>query len=408
MIHFLIGPPGAGKSYEAVVFHVLPALKLGRKVITNLPLDIEKLAAIEPGCANLIEIRTTPQPTRGTWDPGREGDAFRLTKTGHQVEITRRPFSGVWDFYSPWRHPETGIGPLYLVDECHLSMPRGGTDRHVEEWFSLHRHFKADVLLITQSYGKVSRDICDLVQIVYRCRKNIALGSPNSYVRKVQDGIRGEVVNTTIRSYEKRFFGLYRSHTQTGAAGAEALASDVRPIWRHWSVYGAAICFAGVAYAFATADMKNPLAPQSGKPVASTPQPKPAKPATAQETSAPVINAPQPASAPSQSAMPSEPFAGRGLHLTGHATIGARTIYTFTLSQNGQHIANLTDHDLQQAGYEWRPAGPCAGLALYGSSSRVIVCDAPQVGPGMVQAKEGGARSAGGPPQPKPYPAPAT
>ncbi|POB76042.1 zonular occludens toxin domain-containing protein, partial [Vibrio vulnificus] len=33
--------PGSGKSYESVVYHVIPALKDGRKVVTNLPLNLE-------------------------------------------------------------------------------------------------------------------------------------------------------------------------------------------------------------------------------------------------------------------------------------------------------------------------------------------------------------------------------
>lgn len=374
-------------------------------VITNLPLDLDRIQAIEPGCLDLIDIRTKPMPRLGTWEAGREGEAFRCLPAAKQpVEITRRPFSCVWDYWSDWRHPITGIGPLYVIDECHLAMPRGATDREVEEWFSIHRHFKADALLITQSYGKVSKPICDLVQIVYRCRKNIALGSPNSYTRKVQDGIRGEVVATAIRRYDKRLFGLYRSHTQTGGIGAEAGASDVRPIWRHWSVYGALACFGGVAYAVATADMANPLSPDAPK-AASAPAKPPTKPPAPPQHSSKSTPSPEPTASAPIPAMPSEPFAGRGLHLTGVATIGLRSIYTFALSQNGQLIANITDADLKQAGYEWRPSGPCAGVAIHGNASRVIVCDAPQVGPAMVQAKEGGARPAGGPPQPKPSPA---
>ncbi len=57
MINILIGPPGGGKSYEAVVHHVLPALANGRKVITNLPLQMNRIAAIDASFVPLIEIR---------------------------------------------------------------------------------------------------------------------------------------------------------------------------------------------------------------------------------------------------------------------------------------------------------------------------------------------------------------
>jgi len=45
MIYGIVGRPGGGKSYEAVAFQVIPALKSGRKVITNLPLQIEHFVA---------------------------------------------------------------------------------------------------------------------------------------------------------------------------------------------------------------------------------------------------------------------------------------------------------------------------------------------------------------------------
>ncbi|WP_431978288.1 zonular occludens toxin domain-containing protein [Pseudomonas aeruginosa] len=100
-----------------------------------------------------------------------------------------------------------------MIDECHLSIPLRGTPVPVEEWYSLHRHELADVLLITQSYGKINRAIRDLVQVVYRCKKATAFGTNDRYIRKVQDGLRGEVVNTSIREYQKQFYGFWKSHT---------------------------------------------------------------------------------------------------------------------------------------------------------------------------------------------------
>jgi zona occludens toxin len=40
-VNTLLGVPGSGKSYEAVAFHIIPALEDGRKVVTNLPLNLE-------------------------------------------------------------------------------------------------------------------------------------------------------------------------------------------------------------------------------------------------------------------------------------------------------------------------------------------------------------------------------
>jgi len=62
MIILLEGVPGSGMSYEAVAYHVIPALKAGRKVVTNLPLNVEAIRAVNPDWAELLEIRRGPQP----------------------------------------------------------------------------------------------------------------------------------------------------------------------------------------------------------------------------------------------------------------------------------------------------------------------------------------------------------
>ncbi len=398
MIHLLLGPPGSGKSYEAVVYHILPALQQGRRVVTNLPLNLEKLGALDPSFPPLVELRKISAPVRGTWEPTNEAGAFQIGKTQSQ-DVTRRLFGGVWDFYSEWRHPETGLGPLYVVDECHLAMPRSATDKHLEEWFSLHRHYRADVLLVTQSYGKVSRSICDLVQMVYKVRKAVAFGSTSSYIRKVCDGLRGEVVNTSVRKYQKKFFGLYNSHTQ-GSSGKESGANDVRPIWMHWSFIGAAVFIGGATIWIASGGVANPLKPaalqgqQASYATAAQHRYNPSKPAPTAPQEQAATDPPS-----SQAAAPGgaiEPFARHGLHLTGVASMGSLTIHTFVVSQNGQQVASITDKDLVKAGYSYHAVAPCVGIATFRDISRSVICDAPQVGIGVGAGNGGAAAPAAG------------
>ena len=159
MINLLLGAPGGGKSYEAVAYHILVALMRGRKVVTNLPLQVDAFERLQPGLSDLIELRHRTLAVRPEDAP----------------KWTPRPFAHVEDYADPWRHPD-GFGPLYVIDECHMCLPARDTERAVEEWFSMHRHHNVDVLLITQSYGKINAAIRDLVQMVYRVRKNVALG----------------------------------------------------------------------------------------------------------------------------------------------------------------------------------------------------------------------------------------
>lgn len=351
MINLLIGPPGGGKSYEATVYHVLPALSQGRKVITNLPLNVDRLAIFEPDAARLVQIVTESKGPRG--------------KDGAKA----RPFSVVEDYGDPWRHPVSGAGPLYVIDECHLAMPRGATQIAVEEWFSLHRHESADVLLITQSYGKVSKAVIDLVQVCYRVKKAVLFGSAKKYVRKVQDGVRGEVISTGFRTYEKRYFGLYVSHTKGG--GAELEASDISPLWKRWPFLLAPVLVVGGCVGLgASLSQGNPLAPKS--------QPKAAQ----SVLEAPVVvlderprGEPQP-DGESAVDVGGEPFAGLSVHVVGFASMGARTHYALALARGGVIVASVDQAELLQAGYAIRPISDCAmGYTYPGKGERIAVCD---------------------------------
>lgn len=351
MINILIGPPGAGKSYEAVVYHVLPALLSGRKVITNLPLQLDALSQVVPGYRELVQLieQTLENP---------------------------KPFGTIDDYGSDWRG-EGGIGPLYVIDECHKPLPKGATSRLVEEWYAEHRHEGADVLLITQGYGKISAPIRDMIQLVYRVRKATALGMAGRYIRKVQDGPRGEVVNETTRVYDPKHYPLYKSHTKTMGGVSEEGAKDVKPIWQHWSVIGACaviplgilgLVMAGSPF---SVDAPEPAPVAQVKPVAYVPhnlrnQPLP----ESKETIVPEVK-PEPVK---------HPYAGLGLHISGYLYSIDRDVdmYSIAASQNGQRVFRMTDTDLRDSGYEVTAVTPCLVRVKFDKFEDYITCDAPR------------------------------
>ncbi len=98
----------------------------------------------------------------------------------------------------------------------------------------MHRHYGVDLILVTQSIKKIHTDIKEMVEVTYRCTKNTALGSNTSYTKKVQDGWRGDVVNTSIRKYKSSYFPFYKSHSKSNAAVLEAQAQDIVPLWRRY------------------------------------------------------------------------------------------------------------------------------------------------------------------------------
>lgn len=380
MQNLMLGSSGSGKGYEGCVYQILPALQKGRKVITNMPLDLDKWSALDPRFRDLIELRKIAQPIRGTWEPTREEGAFHLWPDGRSElpPPTARPFAGVWDYYSEWRHPETGQGPLFVIDEAQYVIPRVGADIQVEEWSALHRHFVCDVLWMTQSYGKLSPAVRDNVQLVYRLRKKVAFGQPDRYIRKVQDGLRGEVMNVCERRYEKRYFGLWKSHTQ-GVAAEEFNAEDVKGIYSHWSFRGAAL--------FLVVGIGGMIA--IGNPFAVKPPP-PAPPAVvAQLEPVVAVEVAQSVAPPAADARGPErklhPYQGYNLHLSALIR-GQREGVDYLLgyvmvSFNGQPFTRVSFDELREAGYQvhYHSAG-VVSLTFQGLDIGYVVMDNPKTG----------------------------
>lgn len=402
MINGLEGIPGSGKSYEAAAHQIMAALQAGTLVITNLPLNVEKYASIDPAYRALIELRKTPRPILGTWDASRvdpetgQGSAFALTIDGTTTPAPEhvQPFGHVWDYYSTWKHPKTGRGPLFVIDEAHEAMPDIGTDPQVISWYKLHRHFNSDVLLMTQSFRDMNQKISRLMGMVIKVRKADILGKPDHYIRKVHAGYRGAVISTEERKYKPEYFALYKSHTQ-GNSVAESAASDVAPLSVKlkkatritWGIAAVAIGFAvwvgtkdktpkhantayqpgDVVLPNGQTDYKalNAKLAQPGTPAA----PTPANPASAPET---------------QQEDPA-PYDGKQLHITGRMTMKGRTLYTFALSAGGTMVTNLDSDDLAKIGYRYDPLTDCAGYLRWKKTVAAVICDAPNRASGLAE-----------------------
>ncbi len=398
MINGLEGIPGSGKSYEAVVFHVLQSLQRGRKVITNLPLNVEAFTAIDPAYGDLLEIRTKCLPVLGTWDadrvpafqlfgPGEVERENRLVLANGQVQparsVQRKLFGNVWDFYSTWK-AEDGSGPLFVIDECHVGLPKIGTDSQVVEWYKLHRHFNVDVLLCTQKFRAVCSDVSDLLAMLIKVRKADVLGIKNAYIRNVYSGYRGALISTDQRKYQSQFFTLYKSHTQ-GNSVSESSASDVTPFlvkfkrltYALYVVTAVAVWWAFWGNSSPTKKVDDVIVSSGSRVVVGMPS---------RVASAPVI----PASSAAEVAAAvvakedadMEPFKKNGVHLTGWMRGEKFSVFTFTVSQAGMRLFDLTRAELEKSGYTFEPLGKCAGVLHFESKThivktRLVICDAP-------------------------------
>ncbi|QSV15466.1 zonular occludens toxin domain-containing protein [Photobacterium ganghwense] len=358
MINLIVGRPGGGKSYEAVVFHIIPAIQNGRKVVTNLPLNIDHFVKVFGEDARSL-IRTIDT---------------KLDDFGNM----NRAFSKPEDYQDDWKN-DKGQGVLVVVDEAHMVLPCSGTSKEVLEFLSLHRHYGIDIILITQSDRKLHRDVRDMVQLLYRCSKNTALGSNDSYTQKVKDGVRGEIVNTNIRRYKSSYFPFYQSHTASNAAVKEAMANDVKPLWQHWSFIGAALCLVFVVFMFATGAVKNPLA--VSEPANKADQQVKSHPPGANENTAVPVTPAAPAKPKTK-----HPLSDYSLFVTGFAKqIAIRTDSRFDLDlsfdrvylvafQNNVRQFALDSGDLQRLGYTFRRLGDCIYSLEFEAFSSLVVC----------------------------------
>jgi zona occludens toxin len=389
MILGIEGIPGSGKSYEAVAFHVLAALKAGRKVITNLPLNLEALSAIDPAYPDLVDLKASPSPVLGKWDASdiAHHPAFQPFEDGH---VDKQPesvftFGTVWDYYDDWR-AEDGRGPLYVIDECHVSLPKFGCSSEVVEWFKLHRHYNVDVVLLTQNFRDINQPIAQLLATLIKCRKADILGQANYYIRKVHAGYRGAVIQTDKRKYKAQYFGLYKSHTQ-GMSLEESKAQDVSPFIVKfnrfkWAFLAFAACFVVWAFwpkagtGFFGQRVPQHLAQRAGSSsnIVKTSQVHPMPPAQpASVASAPVV----PASAPVAESKDFGPLADKLISIQGMLSGKKASLVVFAVSDENRQLYMVTSDELQRAGYTFHLFGYCFGWLQYGKLRKPVQCDAP-------------------------------
>ena len=236
----LVGPPGCGKTYHAVYHEMLPALKEGRRVITNIPLDLRKWEEHFPELVQLIEVR---EQVHG------EGNSFN--------RIEHYPTQEWWE---ATRRDENEAGPLLVIDEAQFELPRTmetkeqkAHGKQIVAWIQKHRHLNCNVVLCTQDPSTLNRNILGCVEVFFHFRKNRNLGMANSY--RMGQSEKARPTASFLQRFENHRYdpkllklGLYKTHSM-GGRGKETGSAQVKPIWRHWSFYvlGAIVAYLGWA-----------------------------------------------------------------------------------------------------------------------------------------------------------------
>ena len=382
MIHGISGKPGGGKSYEAVVRHIIPVVtKDKRKVVTNLPLDIDRFCDVYGDyCRDLIEVVDGQFHNYGGERP--------FSKKDHFLQ------------YEDWQN-EKGQKVYFFIDECHLAMPSQGTEKELAEFFSMHRHYGFDIMLITQNFRKVNRDIKDMVVNHYRAIKKSMMGQDDKYILKVHDGAvssRASEVATHERTYEKKYFAFYQSHTKSDSAVEEATSNDIEKWYKHWSIKASVVFFLFGFFIVGKelfADDK-PTKPEVSKPhIESIRKTDQIAQVEQVENINGVVSHSVAAAAPVEPQTPQQieyqrrvkesksfhPFYKMQLSVSGYSEytdngFRIKVIY-FSASQNGQHVFTIKNSDLAMAGYDVNVLGDCAVAISYFDYSDYLTCNAP-------------------------------
>ena len=233
MLTAVVGPPGSGKTYEVVNFEILPALRRGRRVYTNVAMEWDLLE--EEGLGSLC-VEDLPPKVDGASVPV---DAIREW-WGNGIDGEPAKFE---------------VGSLVVYDELHRCLPTGAKQNEYPQWrdfFAMHRHAGVDVIMILQNHAQVPAWVRNQVERSKFCVPKRYLGKlwEDAYFVRACEGFPSrsgrEVARvadyTDSRRRNKEGFRFYRSRTLLSNEAAEEAAkhsenADGRSFWKRVVLY---------------------------------------------------------------------------------------------------------------------------------------------------------------------------
>jgi len=205
------GKPGSGKSYSVVEYVVIPALKKGRHVVTNIPL---------------------------------EGDLLEQVFGGR---VTQLPLDALDDPQLPDLIPH---GAVAVIDECWRRWPSGQKVSQCSktdlQWLKEHRHrVDADgnamqVILVTQAPGDLASWVRQLIAHSFHMYKLEEVGAKGRFGIKVYSGCpvgdripAKHLIRQAYGVYKPEIYQYYQSATQSQSfdVGDESAMDKRFSIW---------------------------------------------------------------------------------------------------------------------------------------------------------------------------------
>ena len=219
-INAYTGLMGSGKSYECVSAVIVPAVKAGRRVVTNV--DGINSDAIRAYCLEKFGIE--------------------MDLLGEVVHCTNADVSKA-DFFPHGSDAETFCKPgdLICIDEAWRFW--GSDGKFLPEhkiFFREHRHYvhpeskvSCDLVLMVQDIGDLHRALRVVVEVTFRTTKIKTLGWQKTYRVEMWEGYKLTAkgrVSVENKRYDQAIFPLYSSYV--GGSGKELQVDSRQNILR--------------------------------------------------------------------------------------------------------------------------------------------------------------------------------
>lgn len=213
------GLPGSGKSYEVVKSVIVPALKRGQRVVTNIR------GVRDPDCVEVTAKHLGVPP----------GRVLQLIKTFEKEDMYREDFfptSGNDDGVLEW-------GAVNIIDEAWWVFGKGTKfDQRAQLFLRMHRHEEDGdgrstlIVVLTQAVDDLTRFVADVVEETTRTVKKLVMGTDKAYWLRKYPG-NSEVPSKLVAEFSYKYEAPFKYMYKTGRNGA----SDETRIDRRGSIF---------------------------------------------------------------------------------------------------------------------------------------------------------------------------
>ena len=220
MLVFNEGLPRSGKSYDAVLDHILVALRAGRRVFARINgLNVDAIAqylSMEPGrVAELLTLVSSPD--------------------------VRKLFCAYRDSQGEWAIASELKDALFVVDECHefYVADRAPINPAVENFFALCGQNGMDGVLMSQWYKRLHSSLRARIERKNVFQKLTAVGMQKKYTVRRFHALgpdRFELIGTETKSYDPAIFPLYKGYAD-GADNTAVYTAGGKTVWAKLRIY---------------------------------------------------------------------------------------------------------------------------------------------------------------------------